>query len=97
MQDVSYEPLMLCPSENPQASLDIFSHLHHHPAGFCINRKAINKDKPSYPLDGILLQERLPHARQNGLFLFIALARMVTFCKEGGAHVFGLGVKSLLL
>ena len=26
----------------------------------------------------------LPHARQNGLFLFIALARMVTFCKEGG-------------
>ena len=32
-----------------------------------------------------------------GLFLFIALARMVTFCKEGGAHVFGLGVKSLFL
>ena len=26
----------------------------------------------------------LPHARQNGLFLFIALGRMVTFCKEGG-------------
>ena len=26
----------------------------------------------------------LPHVRQNGLFLFIALARMVTFCKEGG-------------
>ena len=26
----------------------------------------------------------LPYARQNGLFLFIALARMVTFCKEGG-------------
>ena len=25
----------------------------------------------------------LPHARQNGLFLFIALARMVTFSKEG--------------
>ena len=25
----------------------------------------------------------LPHARK-GLFLFIALARMVTFCKEGG-------------
>ena len=52
--------------------------------GLCIRRKAINNDKPSYPLDGILLQERLPHARQNGLFLFIALARMVTFCKEGG-------------
>ena len=33
----------------------------------------------------------------EGLFLFIALARMVTFCKEGGAHAFGLGVKSLLL
>ena len=33
MQDVSYEPLMLCLSENPQASLDIFSQLHHHPAG----------------------------------------------------------------
>ena len=27
----------------------------------------------------------LPHARQNGLFLFIALGRMVTFCKEGGS------------
>ena len=26
----------------------------------------------------------LPQARQNGLFLFIALARIVTFCKEGG-------------
>ena len=39
----------------------------------------------------------LPHARQNGLFLFIALERMVTFCKEGAAHAFGLGVKSSLL
>ena len=45
MQDVSYEPLMLCPSENPQASLDIFSQPHHHPPGLCIHRKAINKDK----------------------------------------------------
>ena len=34
MQDVSCEPLTLCPSENPQASLDIFSQPHHHPAGF---------------------------------------------------------------
>ena len=34
MQDVSYEPLMLCLSENPQASLDIFSQPHHHPIGF---------------------------------------------------------------
>ena len=50
MQDVSCEPLMLCPSENPQASLDIFSHPHHHPFGSCIYRKAINKNKP-YPLD----------------------------------------------
>ena len=33
MQDVSYEPLMLQLPENPQASLDIFSQLHHHPAG----------------------------------------------------------------
>ena len=47
MQDVSYDPLMLCPSENPQASLDIFSHPHHHPAGSFIYRKAINKNKPS--------------------------------------------------
>ena len=33
MQDVSCEPLMLCPSENPQVSMDIFSQPHHHPAG----------------------------------------------------------------
>ena len=46
MQDVSCEPLMLCPSENPQASLDIFSQPHHHPSPVsCIHRKAINKDK----------------------------------------------------
>ena len=45
MQDVSYEPLMLRPSENPQASLDIFRQPHHHPFGSCIHRKAINKDK----------------------------------------------------
>ena len=50
MQDVSYEPWMLCPSENPQASLDIFRRPHHHPAGSCIHRKAINKDKPTHPL-----------------------------------------------
>ena len=48
-------------------------------SGLCIHRKAINKNKPSYPLDGILLQKRLPHARQNGLFLFIALERKVAF------------------
>ena len=57
MQDVSYEPLMLCPSENPQASLDIFSQPHHHPFGSCIHRKAINKDKHQscgwYPTTGI--------------------------------------------
>ena len=50
MQDVSCEPLMLCLSENPQASLDIFSLPHHHPAGSCIHRKAINKDKPTHPM-----------------------------------------------
>ena len=33
MQDVSYEPLMLQLPENPQASLYIFSQLHHHPFG----------------------------------------------------------------
>ena len=41
---------MLWLSENPQASLDIFSQPLHHPAGFCIHRKAINKDKPTHPL-----------------------------------------------
>ena len=46
MQDVSCEPLMLQLPENPQASLDIFSHPHHHPFGSCIHRKAINKNKP---------------------------------------------------
>ena len=30
--DVSFEPLMLQLSENPQASLDIFSQPHHHPS-----------------------------------------------------------------
>ena len=47
MQDVSCEPLMLCPSENPQASLDIFSRHIITPSRSCIHRKAINKDKPS--------------------------------------------------
>ena len=57
MQDVSYEPLMLCPSENPQASLDIFSQPHHHPFGTCIHRKAINKDK--HPSCGFLFYHGL--------------------------------------
>ena len=48
-------------------------------------------------VDGILLRACLPHARQNGLFLFIALARMVTFCKEGGGMLLVWGVKSSLL
>ena len=43
MQNVSCEPLMLRPVENPWASSDIFSRPHHHPIGFCINRKAINQ------------------------------------------------------
>ena len=43
--DVSYEPLMLRPSGNPQASLDIFCQPQHHPFGSCIYRKAINIDK----------------------------------------------------
>ena len=59
MQDVSCEPLMLCPSENPQASLDIFSQSHHHPAGSCIHRKAINKDKPSLSSGVLPSRQRL--------------------------------------
>ena len=79
MQDASCEPLMLCPSEILKQAW-IFSVSHTITlSGLCIHRKAINKDKPSYPVDGILLHERLPHVRQNGLFLFIALERMVTF------------------
>ena len=46
MQDVSCEPLMLRPSENPQASLDIFSQPIITPQGSCIYRKAINKNNP---------------------------------------------------
>ena len=34
MHDVSYEPLMVRLSENPQASLDIFIQTHHHSTGF---------------------------------------------------------------
>ena len=36
----------------------------------------------------------LPHARQNGLFLFIALGRMVTFCKEGGGMLSGWALRA---
>ena len=47
------------------------------PQGSCIYRKAINKDKPLscgwYPI------YRQYAAGRVGLFLFIALARMVTF------------------
>ena len=47
MQDVSCEPLMLCPSENLSSKLGYFSVS---PtitlSGLCIHRKAINKDKP---------------------------------------------------
>ena len=42
-------------------------------------RKICGSEIYTHPLDGILLQERLPHARQNGLFLFIALERMAAF------------------
>ena len=34
LQNVSCEPLMLRPAENPWASSDIFSRMHHHPLGF---------------------------------------------------------------
>ena len=52
MQDVSYEPLMLCPSEKSLKQAWTFSVS---PtitlSGLCIHRKAINKDKPSRPLE----------------------------------------------
>ena len=47
MQDVSYEPLMLCPSENLSSKLGYFQSVPPSPLlGLCIHRKAINKDKP---------------------------------------------------
>ena len=97
MQDVSCEPLMLCPSENPQASLDIFRQSHHHPAGSCIHRKAINKDKPSlstgwYPTSG-----KTATCKAKWFILVYRLGEDGDLLKEGGAHAFGLGVKSLLL
>ena len=53
------------------------------PFGFCIHRKAINKDKHLscgwYPTTG-----RTATCKAKWFILFIALARMVTFCKEGG-------------
>ena len=58
MQDVSYEPLMLCPSENLPSKLGYFQSSTPSPLlGSCIHRKAINKDKPSlstgwYPTSG---------------------------------------------
>ena len=56
MQDVSYEPLMLCPSENPQASLDILASPIITLSGSYIYRKAINKNKHQssgwYPTTG---------------------------------------------
>ena len=47
MQDVSYEPLMLRPSEIlKQAWIFLVNHTIT-PPGSCIHRKAINKNKPS--------------------------------------------------
>ena len=46
MQDVSYEPLMLCPSENLSSKLGYFQSAPPSPLlGLCIHRKAINKNK----------------------------------------------------
>ena len=79
MQDVSYEPLMLWLSENLSSKLGYFQPAPPSPLlGSCIYRKAINKNKPP------VLWRTATSPGQNGLFLFIALARMVTFCKEGG-------------
>ena len=53
MQDVSYEPLMLCPSENLSSKLGYFQSVPPSPLlGLCIHRKAINKDK--HPVLGIV-------------------------------------------
>ena len=47
MQDVSYEPLMLCPSGNPSSKFGYFQTVAPSPhMGLCIHRKAINIDKP---------------------------------------------------
>ena len=47
MQDVSYEPLMLCPPDNLSSKLGYFQAATSSPRlGLCIHRKAINKDKP---------------------------------------------------
>ena len=94
MQDVSCEPLMLCPSENPQANLDIFSQPHHHPFTV-LHPSQGDKQGLTFPFlwrTALQAAERhvrhlsctysirgLPHVRQHGLFLFIALMRMVTF------------------
>ena len=84
MQDVSYDPLMLSQSENLSSKLGYFQSATPSPLqGLCIHRKAINKDR-HMSVDDILLRACLPHARQKGLFLVIALARRVTFCKGGG-------------
>ena len=47
MQDVSYEPLMLCPPDNLSSKLGYFQAATSSPRlGLCIHRKAINRDKP---------------------------------------------------
>ena len=47
MQDVSYEPLMMCPSGNPSSKLGYFQAATPSTLlGSCIYRKAINIDKP---------------------------------------------------
>ena len=43
------------------------------------------------PLDGSLLRAWLPHARQNALFLFIALPRLVAFIKSKALICFWYG------
>ena len=46
MQDVSYEPLMMCPSVNPSSELGYFqADIPSSLLGLCIYRKAINIDK----------------------------------------------------
>ena len=53
-------------------------------SGLCIHRKAINRDK--HPVLWMVSYYRQDFYMQGKMFffLFIALERIVTFCKEGG-------------
>ncbi|MDD5971336.1 MAG: hypothetical protein PUC48_06600, partial [Paraprevotella sp.] len=57
--DVSYEPLMMCPSVNPSSKLGYFQAATPSPlSGLCIYRKAINKDKPLVQRSALIMHVR---------------------------------------